>query len=385
MRTDRLKALLSAVVRPGARLLWAALLVIGLIGFRPAAAQAAGEAPGAVYVMTNAAAGNAILVYDRAANGALTPAGAYATGGLGLGAGLGSQGAVVLSENGRWLLAVNAGSDELSVFAVQPNGLQLTDTAASGGERPVSVTAHGGLVYVLNAGGTGNITGFSLSAAGQLAPLAGSTQQLSNGGVGAAPGPAQVEFSPDGRTLVVTEKATNLLVTYALGANGLPAAPVIHASAGVTPFGFGFGLQGSLIVSEAFGGAPNASALSSYTLQGNSLQVVSASAVTHQTAACWVAVTHNGRYAYTTNAGSGSVSGYRVGPDGQLSLLDADGITELTGAGPTDLALSNNSQFLYVVAGGAHQIAAFAVQADGSLTSLGQVALPVGAAGIAAQ
>jgi 6-phosphogluconolactonase (cycloisomerase 2 family) len=282
---------------------------------------------------------------------------------------------------------VNAGSNSVSVFAVRPDGLQLTDTGASGGERPISVTAHDGLVYVLNAGGSGNIAGFSLSANGQLTALPGSVQPLSNGGVGAAPGPAQVEFSPDGRTLVVTEKASNLIVTYAVAANGLAGAPDVHPSAGATPFGFAFGLQGTLVVSEAFGGAANASAASSYSLNGSALQLTSASAATHQTAACWVAVTGNGKFAYTTNAGSGSVSGYAVGRDGQLAVLESNGQTGLTGPGssPTDVALSRNSQFLYVLAGGSHQIVAFAVGSDGDLTHLGQVSVPAGAVGIAAR
>jgi 6-phosphogluconolactonase (cycloisomerase 2 family) len=164
------------------------------------------------------------------------------------------------------------------------------------------------------------------------------------------------------------------------------AAPVVHPSAGATPFGFAFGLQGTLIVSEAFGGAANASAASSYDLRGGALQLVSASAPTHQTAACWVAVTGNGKFAYTTNAGSGSVSGYAVGRDGRLALLDATGQTGSTGPGssPTDVAVSHNSQFLYVLAGGSHQVVAFTVGSDGSLNNSGQVSLPAGAVGIAA-
>src|SRR5205085_1755393 len=386
MQTVHTKRGKSNVLSAVARLVGMVVVLASLVGFRTIPAQAAGGAPGAVYVMTNSPAGNAVLAFDRAANGALTPAGSYATGGLGA-PGLGSQGAVVLTDNQRWLLAVNAGSDQISVFAVQPGGLKLADTEPSGGARPISLATHGSLVYALNAGGAGNIAGFTLGADGQLWPLAGSAQPLSNGGIGAAPGPAQVAFNSDGRTLVVTEKATNLILTYSVGQNGAAAAPVTHASSGTTPFGFAFGLQGTLVVSEAFGGAPDASAASSYDLRGSSLQVISASAPTHQTAACWVAVTGNGKYAYTTNAGSGSVSGYRVGRDGGLSLLDANGQTGSTGAGssPSDVALSQNSQFLYVLAGGSHQVVSFQVNSDGSLTVLGQSAIPVGATGISAR
>jgi 6-phosphogluconolactonase (cycloisomerase 2 family) len=350
------------------------------------AALAAGERTGTVFVMTNAADGNAVLLFDRAADGTLTEVGEVPTGGLGTGSGLGSQGALVLNENQRLLFAVNAGSDEISAFLVRSSGLSLADTVLSGGDMPISLTVHGNLLYVLNAGGSGNITGFTVDQ-GQLTPLAGSTQPLSNGGVGSAPGPAQISFTPDGQQLVVTEKASNSILTYAIGAGGLASAPTVHPSAGMTPFGFAFNRRGYLIVSEAFGGAPDASAASSYALGGSDLQVISPSVPTHQTAACWVVVTGNGKYAYTTNTGSGSVSGYQVGRDGSLTLLDADGVTGDTGPGsmPTDAALSVGSRYLYVLNSGTHTVAAFQVNGDGSLAPLGEVSIPAGAVGIAAR
>jgi 6-phosphogluconolactonase (cycloisomerase 2 family) len=291
-----------------------------------------------------------------------------------------------LSQDSRWLFAVNAGSDEVSIFAVQPQGLVLVDKIASGGDMPISLTTYKNLLYVLNAGGSGNISGFMIGNDGRLAPIPGSTQLLSNGGVGAAPGPAQVSFNPDGNILVVTEKASNVIDVYTVSSTGTASGPVVNPSAGATPFGFGFGHNGVLIVSEAFGGAPDASATSSYQLAGTSLQVVSASAQTHQTAACWIAVTQNGKFAYAANAGSGSVSGYQVGQDGSLTLLDADGRTGVTGPGstPVDMAMSHNSQYLYVLGNGSHMIHAFSVNADGSLGTVAGAAVPGGAAGIAA-
>jgi 6-phosphogluconolactonase len=193
-----------------------------------------------------------------------------------------------------------------------------------------------------------------------------------------------VSFSPNGRLLAVTEKATNLITTFTVGHDGLASAAVTHPSAGATPFGFAFGRWDTLIVSEAFGGAANASAVSSYKLNDGQLQVVSASAVTHQTAACWIAVTGNGKYAYTTNAGSGSISGYTVGHDGSLTLLNANGQTALIGGSVADMAFSQTSRYLYVFAGGTHQIVALRVHADGSLTQLGGAGIPAGAAGVAA-
>ncbi len=107
------------------------------------------------------------------------------TGGTGTGAGLGSQDAVALSENERWLLAVNAGSDDVSVFEVQQRGLRLVDRANAGASQPISVAIHGSLVYVVNTGSDA-ISGFTLSRRGQLEPLAGSTRALSQTGVGPA-------------------------------------------------------------------------------------------------------------------------------------------------------------------------------------------------------
>jgi 6-phosphogluconolactonase (cycloisomerase 2 family) len=346
-------------------------------------ASAAPRGNSAVYVLTNAAAGNQVAVFDRAADGALTPAGSVATGGLGTGSGLGSQGALVLSDNSRWLFAVNAGSNDISIFAVRRGDIRLADKVASGGERPISLTVHDDLVYVLNAGGSGNIRGFRVSEHGKLHALAGSTRTLSNNGAGAAPGPAQIQFSNDGDALVVTEKGTNLIDTYAIDSDGIAAKVVTHPSAGATPFGFAFGKRGDLIISEAFGGAPGQSALSSYDLDEYTLTTISPSVPTTQTAACWVAVTKNGRYAYTTNTGSASISGYRIGRDGSLTLLAAS--AGATGTTPIDVDLSRDSQFLYALNAGSHNLSAFQVRADGSLVSLGMFGvLPVGAIGVAA-
>jgi hypothetical protein len=149
------------------------------------------------------------------------------------------------------------------------------------------VTNYKNLVYVLNDGGSGNITGFRLSKQGQLAPLANSTRTLSNNGVGAAPGPAQIEFSPDGEVLVVTEKATNLIDTFEVDEDGAASQVMTHPSAGMTPFGFAFTRHGTLIVSEAVGGAVNASSASSYDVSEDGIELISAAVPTQQSAACW--------------------------------------------------------------------------------------------------
>jgi 6-phosphogluconolactonase len=368
------------------RTLSAVALLASSFAFAQGGASAS-TAPGSVYTLTNAAAGNAVAVFDRSPEGELTPAGTVATGGLGTGAGLGSQGAVALSENGRWLFAVNAGSDDISVLEVYNGGIELAliDREPSGGDRPISLTSHGNLLYVLNAGAPNNITGFRVGKDGTLTSIPGSTRALS----AADTSPAQVSFDPVGDVLVVTEKATNKITTFPVGLDGVPGQAVVHNSSGMTPFGFDFDNLGRVFVSEAFGGAANASALSSYTLLANGvLGTVSASVPTHQTAACWTAVSRDGRYAYTTNAGSGSVSGYRIAHDGSLTLLDADGRTGDTGAGssPIDAGFSANGRYLYVLTAGSHEIVPFAMNANGSLIELTAVTgLPVGMVGLAAR
>jgi 6-phosphogluconolactonase len=346
------------------------------------AAQNTSTPAGAVYALTNAPSGNAVMVWDRADDGSLTAAGSYATGGLGSGAGLGSQGAIILSQNNRWLFAVNAGSNEISVFQVDDHGLTLTDKVASGGTLPTSLTVDHDLLYVLNAGGSGNITGFVINQRGQLTPIADSTRVLSGG----ATAPGQVSFSPDGELLIVTERATNLIDTFVVDYDGLATGPISQASSGATPFGFAFSKRGDLIVSEA-NGAPGGSAASSYAVDdAGNLELVSGSVATNQGAACWVVITKNGRYAYTSNAASGSISGFGIGRDGSLSLLNADGRTGVTGGNPSDMALSHNSQYLYVRIGRTGSIGTFAVQSDGSLQPLaGANGLPANSAGLIAR
>jgi DNA-binding beta-propeller fold protein YncE len=336
---------------------------------------------GAVYVMTNATA-NAILAFERGSDGALGPSTSFATGGAGSGANLGSQGSIVLTEGGRFLVAVNAGSDEISVFLVKRAGLELRSTVGSGGDHPISVTVSHNRVYALNDGGAGNISGFWLSPDGRLVPIPGSTRLLSGSGTG----PAQIEFSPDGETLVVTEKNTNRFLTYEVSRGGQASGPTVHASAGMTPFGFAFAGRNLLLVSEAFGGAVDASAVSSYRLDGNELDLISASVPTTETAACWTVVSKDGRFVYVTNTGSGSISGYAVGRRGRIEILDADGVTGNTGAGsgPLDAAFNVSSRFLYTLNTNG-TISAFEVANNGSLSPIaGVTGLPGGTLGIAA-
>lgn len=373
---------LVVVYRFGLRLLVAAMFILPALGGLVSPAAASGP-EGMVFTSTNAAAGNEVLAYARGTGGVLIFQGAYPTGGLGTGVSLGSQGALALSADGRWLFVVNAGSSQISVLAVQDGNLVLKDVGASGGIEPHSLTVNDDLLYVLNAGGSGNITGFRITGDGRLIPLAGSTRPLSNGFAGAAPAPAEIAFSPDGKTLAVTEKGSNLIDTYAV-ADGLPAAAVTHPSSGPTPYGFAFAPQGTLVVSEAFGGQPLASALSSYKANLRNFKLVSGSVPTTQTAACWVAISHDGDFAYTTNAGSGTVSSYQIASNGALTRLNSVAANLGTGSSPVDLTFSRDGDTLFVMTAGAHTVNAFAMMADGSLGMTGTISVPAGTTGLAA-
>ena len=327
----------------------------------------------AVFIASNGAAGNNVLIYRRNANGSLNAAGQVATGGLGSGGGLGNQGGVTATESGQTLLVVNAGSNDLSVFRARNGGLTLTDRLPSGGTRPVSVAVHDDIVYVLNAG-SDNISGFRLKS-GRLAPIAGSTRPLSGSGTA----PAQIAFSPSGDTLLVTEKATNKIVAYAVNDHGIASGPIVQNSNGQTPFGFAFDKRGHAIVSEAFGGS--ASALSSYNVSrtGTLRSISNSIDATGQRAACWVVVSRNGRFAYTTNTASGTISSFAINRDGSLRLISS--VAATTSAGPIDMDLSGNGETLFVLNAGAQTLQSFDVdQATGSLTALETVSGEIGRA-----
>ncbi|MEP6681930.1 MAG: beta-propeller fold lactonase family protein [Parafilimonas sp.] len=336
---------------------------------------------GVVYTMDNAAAGNNVLVFKRATNGGLTNSAIFPTGGTGTGAGLGSQGAMVADKK-QHLFVCNAASNNITVFKINGWSLMKIDKISSHGTMPISVTVHDDLLYVLNAGDAGNISGFRIYEDGHLEHISGSNRKLSTD----TSGPAQIEFNHAGTQLVVTEKATNRILTYAVQSDGTASSGTIHSSAGTTPFGFEFGKNNELIVSDAFGGAPNKSALSSYKLNNSGgLTLITGPVATNQTAACWVAVTDDSRFCYTTNTGSNSISGYYINDDGKLKLLDANGITAITGVAPIDMALSKESKFLYALNSGSGSISAYKVTFNGGLNSLGDISdIPLSAAGLVA-
>jgi len=333
---------------------------------------------GKIFISTNAPAGNEVLVYQRASSGPAVLLSRYPTQGFGTGAGLGSQGAVTLSDNGRFLFVVNASSHTLSTFALTGSGLVLKSVVDTGGLTPTSVAEREGLVYVLNAGGAGGVAGFR-NLRGTLVPVSGATGTLSaNSGTA----PAQVGFSSDGDVLVITERATSKLTSFTVRRDGSLSGKTVTSSSGATPFGFAFTKRDFLIVSEA-----PASTVSSYRFNEHSAtpRLVTASLPNGQGAACWIAVTPNGRFAFSANAATSSVSSFNVAANGQLSLIV--GAAGLTGpnAGAVDMAVSPDGEQLHVFANRGLQIVSFTITPAGTLQPLGSVGgMPTGSAGLAA-
>ncbi len=290
------------------------------------------DSGGAVYTTTNLAAGNRVVVFSRDANGALTRVDSVSTGGLGSGPDpvfgtdpLASQDAVILSDDNRFLFVVNAGSNEVSSFRVGTGGaLTAASRVGSGGTFPVSLAARGDLLYVVNARGGGSISAFRIGSDGSLSAIAGSTRPLSGA---ADPGPGSIRINPARSLVVVTEKPTNRLDIYALDASGVAttSTPTVVNSPAPTPFGADFDPAGRYILSEG-NIVPNRAAVPDGSFAGSlaftsttAPSIVTGGEPTTETAACWVQITPDGHYAYTTNTGSGSITGFSIGTGGALS------------------------------------------------------------------
>jgi 6-phosphogluconolactonase (cycloisomerase 2 family) len=348
-----------------------------------AGSSSAGTSGSAVFVQTNEASGNQIAVYDRNADGTLTRAGTYATGGLGSAAlpgtesdRLATQGSLALVGH-RLLIAVNAGSDTISVFRVRGDRLDLEQVLGSGGQFPAGIGVHGDLVYVLNAGGTGIVQGFRILG-DALAPIVGSARSL--GLANSNPpffltSPGQVGFTPDGKHLIVTTKVSGSLIdVFQVEPDGtLSAAPVANPSATPVPFAFTFA-HGRLVMGEA-----GTSSLTTYDVQHDGTVTNPKSQSDGQGALCWV--TRVGPFFYVSNTATSNISSFRVGPGGQPVLVSA--VAATTSPGTIDSAKSG--RFLYVETGTLGTVDEFRVGSDGSLTPIGSATdLPPGIEGIAA-
>ncbi len=354
----------------------------------PASASAdTSQVVGHVYVDDNTSGTNTIGAFDRHADGTLTPepGSPFPAGGAGTGAGLASQGALQLSADGRFLLAVDAGSNQVSVLRVHPGGsLSLVPggVLSSGGTLPDSIAVHGTLVYMANSGaGHSNYTGFRFFG-GHLFPIPGSTVPLA---ANAAPG--DVLFNGTGTKLAGTEVGPSQIDSFTVGSGGrLTAAPGSPFKAqGLGPFGSEFRPTdpGQLFVSNAHNTATDSGTISAFTdFRNGTLRPVAGSPFADdQMAPCWVEITHNGQFLFTVNTASGTISRFAIAPGGALTLLGSTPLRGTGGVGAVDARLSPDGRFLYVDESKTGAVAAFAVH-GGNLTELpgSPTSLPTGAA-----
>jgi 6-phosphogluconolactonase (cycloisomerase 2 family) len=342
---------------------------------------------GHVYVNDNTADTNTIGAFDRHADGTLTPeAGSpFAAGGAGTGAGLASQGALQVSPDGRFLIAADAGSNQVSVLRIRGNGsLKLVHSGVvpSGGVLPVSISIHGDLVYVANSGSGGsNYTGFRLRPNGRLQPIAGSAVALANGSQ-----PGDVLFNGDGTRLAGTRVGTSQIDSFTVGPGGLltaaPGSP--FPAQGLGPFGSEFRPTNpdQLFVSNAHNAGAGTGTVSAFSdsADGTLSPIGSSPFADLQTAPCWVEISHNGQFLFTVNTGSGSISRYSIASGGALTLLGSTPVKASGGAGAVDARLSPDGHTLYVDESKAGAVGAFAVS-GGNLTELSSspTSLPTGA------
>lgn len=323
--------------------------------------------PGAVFVMNNSVSRNEIISFTRSADGSLQEGGRFATGGRGTGGvtdPLESQGSLTLSQDHSLLFAVNGGSSELSVFQVHGSHLALVDKKPTGGAEPNAVAQRGGLVYVLNVGGSSNVTGFAVNEKGELRQIPNSTRFLTTNNSESA----SLAFSPDGQFLVVTERATNNIDVFQVQADGTLSPVIVNTDAEPGAFSATFAPNGALLVSETGpAGGSDASTISSYSILANgTLSPISAGVPTLGNANCWNAATPNGRWVYVSNAASSTISGFHIGTNGSLTPIGATvlGINP-TGSGNLDIAVTADSRFLYSLNSGNGTIGVFEIQQEG--------------------
>ena len=335
---------------------------------------------GHAYVNDNAAGTNTVAAFDRHADGSLTPlkGSPFVAGGAGLGAGLGSQGAIQLSPNGKFLLAVDAGSNQISVLKLNNNGVPVPfgKPVSSGGVEPVSITINRyGLVYVANVGNGGsNYTGFFLTPDGHLIPLPYTTVPVPEGsGVG------DVLFNSTGDRLVGTRDNPSLIDSFTVRPDGrlVAAAGSPFAAQSLGPIGAEFRPTNpsQLFVSNAHAGA-GLGTVSAFTVsrRGVLTSIGDSPVPDFQTAPCWVEISHDGKYLFAVNTASSNLSRYSIARNGALTLLGTTPFTNGTGA--VDARLSPDGKFLYVTGGRGLVLSAFAVD-GGNLSELASSPTPL--------
>ncbi len=344
------------------------------------------DVAGHVYLDDNTAGANTIAGFERSADGSLTamPGSPFAAGGAGTGTGLASQGAVQLADHDRFLLAVDAGSNQISVLRVTRRGSLRPvpgGPVSSGGSEPVSIAVHDQLVYVANAGADSNFTGFYLTRDGRLVALPGSTVSLADGSQ-----PGDVLFDGTGRKLVGTLVGTSQIASFTVGWDGrlTAAAGSPYPAQGLGPFGSEFRPTepDQLFVSNAHNGTGLGTVSAFHVSRHGTLTSIGASPFANQqTAPCWVVISPDGNYLFAVNTGSGTISSYSIDPQGVLTLVGSTPVGDAGGVGAVDPGLSPNGRNLYVNESRIDAVGEFAVN-GGQLTELpsSPAALPTGAA-----
>lgn len=364
---------------------------------------------GGVYTMTNDAENNAVTVFDRYIDGHLefrenvsSNGNGYAFPPLNIDP-FESQGAIVTSDFGRFVVGLNAGSNEVFVMRVnrQTNELEFADEISSHGELPISVAIHRNLIYVVNAG-TRTISGYKINREGHLRSIRNSVRTLGPGNESLVaftpdrePYPHEIQFTPKGDKLVVLESGTNSDVIYIfpLDENGVAGERVTTPSDSEYPLAMSFSPNGSLLVTSS-NEDETLNVLTSYKINDDSsLSIITPAIPNHQAGSCWLVT--RGAYAYTINSFNNTFSFYAAGEQGDITLVDpveiqllnGDGpftdegtldeaaLAELLAAGtappfPTDAAINTSGHYLYSLDVGNGTISGFSIAEDGNLAFL---------------
>lgn len=395
-----------------------------------AAPSAVGEAPapgggagfdlrkGGVFLQSNDPNGNEVVAFARSEDGTTHEVGRYKTGGTGSGSFEDTAHGIVLGtpdgeaspqqnlDSAQLLFVVNAGSNTITEFRVDADGLELVKSVPSGGEKPVSLTVSHGHLYALNSGELDDrfvlrfpdqfldncthgeqptVSGFRISALGDITPIVDSARALSGG---QRSGCAQISFTPDGTKLMVTERLASLpqktpdhgaFVTFDVSSDGTLGAKKVQDSAGTGPFGFSFTKDGTVLVTDQNHADPGKGSASSYTmLSDGTLKAISKAVPNGQSDTCWIEPTADGKLAFASNAlGDGTVSSYRIDDTGALTLLHGSATAPNGGedhlqSGTLDSALSRDSKYFYQLNSHFGYLESFRVNADGTLTFLQQ-------------
>ena len=322
----------------------------------------ASNGPGAVYTLTNALDGNAVVAFHRSQDGSLASLGSFPTGGRGIGGTvdpLASQFAIVVNDSHDALFAVNAGSNEISSFRIGTSGApERASKVSSHGTLPISLAVHDNLLYVLNSGDN-TVSGYRITGDARIVALPHTTRSLSPGASGAA----ALRFTRDGRRLIVAERVSNRLEVFVVQPDGRLGAPVVTPGNGAATFGFDVTSRNQPIVSETQG------SLTSYALAPDgALTPITPSISTGGQAPCWVIITQDERFAYTTNSASDFLAGYSIDAAGHLAPLTPGAHTGDSGARATPIDLDRvGNRLLYTLEAGTGTIGTFVINPDGTL------------------